>query len=433
MNDAPRHDEPQPSDPTIMANPHDAYAPDWLTGSGELVAMIRDKDWSQTPLSPIDQWPQSLRTAVSLCLASNFPINIIWGAEHTQIYNDSYRLCCGDAHPAELGENYRLTWASAWPAIGESFERSLNGETMYLENQRMFLRRLGGALEETFFTFSHSPIRAEHGDIGGLFHPVTETTATMLAERRTRALRDLAAIFATTRDEADVAMRTMEVLARFEFDLPFALYYRFDAGTATYTLIGAQGIARGTHATPLAFEPHATGPWSFADALSGLRTVEVEDIGDILMGEPCGPYEEAPRHAFVIPIVVPSAAQVPVLIVAAASPRLRFDDDYRSFFRLLGVTISSAVATVRAREDGHRRAEALAEIDRAKTLFFANVSHEFRTPLTLMLGPLETVLSEGALSPSQRDDIDIAHRNALRLLKLVNTLLGFSRIESRRA
>ncbi|SAK87325.1 integral membrane sensor hybrid histidine kinase [Caballeronia calidae] len=418
---------------TTMAITHYVQAPDWLTGSGELVEMIRDRDWSQTPLGPIEQWPQSLRTAVSLCLASNFPINIIWGAEHTQIYNDSYRLCCGDAHPVALGQNYRLTWASAWPAIGESFERSLNGETMYLENQRMFLRRLGGSLEETFFTFSHSPIRAEHGGIGGLFHPVTETTATMLAERRTRALRDLAAI-AATRDEAEVARRTLKVLAQFEFDLPFVLYYLFDASTASYRLAGAHGIAQGTPATPLVFEPHATGPWPFADALTGLRVVEVEGVSDILKGEPCGPYEEAPHRALVIPVVVPSAAQVPALIVAAASPRLRFDDAYRSFFRLLGVTVSSAVATVRAREDEHRRAEALAEIDRAKTLFFANVSHEFRTPLTLMLGPLETVLSAPEpLAPLQRDDIETAHRNALRLLKLVNTLLDFSRIESGRA
>src|SRR3954452_23905185 len=167
-------------------------AVDYLTGSGEMATLIRSRDWSATPLGPIDVWPQSLRTTVSLCLGSNFPINIIWGPQHIQIYNDGYRVVCGDAHPTALGQGYDVTWASAWPAIGEPFERALAGETSFLENQRMFLTR-NGYLEETFFTFSLSPIRDESGGIGGLFHPVTEPTATMLSERRTRALRDLTA------------------------------------------------------------------------------------------------------------------------------------------------------------------------------------------------------------------------------------------------
>lgn len=163
-------------------------SPTFLVGEGEMAALIRGKDWSQTPLGPVDTWPQSLRTTVSLCLASNFPINIIWGAGHTQIYNDGYRVVCGEVHPRALGEAYTQTWASAWPAIGAPFERALAGETSFLENQRMFLFR-NGYLEETFFTFSLSPIRDESGAIGGLFHPVTETTLAMLAERRSRLLR----------------------------------------------------------------------------------------------------------------------------------------------------------------------------------------------------------------------------------------------------
>src|SRR5262249_25385189 len=190
--------------------------------------LVRAYDWSKTPLGPIQTWPQSLRTAISLCLSSTFPMNIIWGPASTQIYNDGYRVVCGDVHPQALGQDYRVTWASAWPAIGDSFDQAWAGERTFLENQRMFLKRLDGELEETFFTFAHSPIQDESGRVGGLFHPVTETTATMLAERRTRALRDLARSLAAATDEADVARRTAEVLARFDFDLPFLLYYVFD-------------------------------------------------------------------------------------------------------------------------------------------------------------------------------------------------------------
>src|SRR5271155_5235842 len=171
----------------------------FLLGGGEMAELVRQKDWSQTPLGPIESWPQSLRTAVSLCLGSNFPIDLIWGPEHTQIYNDGYRVVCGEAHPAALGQGYHVTWASAWPAIGPPFERALRGETSFLENQRMFLTR-NGYLEETFFTFSLSPIRDESGGIGGVFHPVTETTRAMLSERRVRTLRDVSANLATASD-----------------------------------------------------------------------------------------------------------------------------------------------------------------------------------------------------------------------------------------
>jgi hypothetical protein len=151
-------------------------------GTSGMAVTVRSKDWSTTPLGPIEDWPQSLRTTVGLCLASNFPINIIWGAGHTQIYNDGYRVVCGDKHPAFLGMDYSVSWASAWPAVGEPFARALAGETSFQENQRMFLHR-NGYLEETFFTFSLSPIYDETGGIGGLFHPVTETTNAMLGER----------------------------------------------------------------------------------------------------------------------------------------------------------------------------------------------------------------------------------------------------------
>src|SRR5215210_8234760 len=165
---------------------------DWLVGGGETGELIRSMDWSRTPLGPIESWPQSLRTAAGLCLSSNFPICLAWGPSHIQLYNDGYRIVCGSAHPRVVGQDFTEVWASAWPSIGAAFERALEGETSYLENVRMFLER-NGYLEETFFTFSFSPIRDESGRVGGLFHPVSETTVTMLVQRRTRGLRDLAA------------------------------------------------------------------------------------------------------------------------------------------------------------------------------------------------------------------------------------------------
>src|ERR1700737_465724 len=169
----------------------DTCAVNSLVGGGEMGKVVRSMDWTKTPLGPIESWPQSLRTTVSLCLASNFPISLAWGPKHVQIYNDGYWPICGDKHPGSMGQDFTECWAAPWPVIGEAFARALAGETSFLENQRMFLDR-NGYLEETFFTFSFSPIRDDVG-VAGLFHPVTETTSRMLSERRTRALRDLAA------------------------------------------------------------------------------------------------------------------------------------------------------------------------------------------------------------------------------------------------
>src|SRR5438093_6281259 len=219
--------------PNTTLRPQDARthtrSENWLVGGGGMGKVVRSRDWSKTPLGPIESWPQSLRTTVSLGLASNFPISLVWGPRHVQIYNDGYWPICGGKHPLSMGQDFTECWASAWPVIGNAFERALAGETSYLENQRMFLDR-HGYLEETFFTFSFSPIRDETGGVGGLFHPVTETTTKVVGERRTRTLRDLAARTAKAQETNEVFTLAAQILADCEFDLPFVLFYLSDAG-----------------------------------------------------------------------------------------------------------------------------------------------------------------------------------------------------------
>ena len=149
-------------------------------------------DWSKTSLGPVAEWPQSLRTTVNICLASDLPICVIWGPGLIQLYNDAYRVICGGKHPRSMGQKFSECWKEAWPVIGKAHNSALSGDTAFLEVQQIFLER-HGFLEECFFTFSVSPIRDEAGRVGGVFHPVIEMTTQMLGERRTRALRDLAA------------------------------------------------------------------------------------------------------------------------------------------------------------------------------------------------------------------------------------------------
>jgi hypothetical protein len=111
--------------------------PDFLRGGGEMGRLIASMDWSRSPLGPIAAWPQSLRTAVSLCLASTFPIPLAWGPKHVQIYNDGYWPICGAKHPHSMGMDFSECWASAWPVIGAAFETALAGQSVFLENQRI--------------------------------------------------------------------------------------------------------------------------------------------------------------------------------------------------------------------------------------------------------------------------------------------------------
>ena len=410
----------------------DADAPDWLIGGGEMGKLIRSMDWSHTPLGPIASWPQSLRTTVGLCLASNFPISVVWGPKHTQIYNDGYWPICGGKHPRSMGQDFSECWASAWPAIGEAFAHALTGQTSYLENQRMFLDR-NGFLEEAFFTFSFSPIRDETGGIGGLFHPVTETTSNMLSERRTRALRDLAARTGKAKTIEEAFSLSSQTLAEHCLDVPFALIYLLDARSKQARLAGSTGLPPGTIASPDLVDLELPGgpSWPLSEIARSGETVCVDDLPRRFGPLSCGPYPESPKLALALPITPPGSEQPAAILVAGVSSRLTLTEVYRGFYDLVAATVTAAVANALAYEEERRRAEALAEIDRAKTAFFSNVSHEFRTPLTLILGPLEDTLAEPSRT-LQGHNLETVHRNALRLLKLVNALLDFSRIEAGR-
>ena len=402
----------------------------FLEGSDDMSSLIRSLDWAESPLGPVEGWPQSLRTTISLCLASNFPIDIIWGPEHTQIYNDGYRIVCGEKHPESLGMNFTECWAPAWPVIGKPFEQALEGATSFLENQRIFISR-NGYLEETFFTFSFSPIRDESGDIAGLFHPVTETTATMVGERQTRVLRDLTERLGPAKSRSDVFRWASNTLSAFDLDLPFTLLYELDEKSQTYRLSGSTGVDAHSSVNPQTLLPTDDEVWPM-ERLLNEGALEVSGLRARFENVRCGPYEEAPNTGFARAIRQPGVSLPVALFMAGASSRLPMTDAYRGFYDLLALAFGAALSRVAAYEEEHTRIEKLAQIDRAKTIFFSNVSHEFRTPLTLMLGPLEEALQTEDLPSAQRERLTIANRNASRLLKLVNTLLEFSRIESGR-
>jgi signal transduction histidine kinase len=357
---------------------------------------------------------------------------VVWGPQHTQIYNDGYWPICGAKHPQSMGQDFSECWASAWPAIGDAFNCALGGETSFLEDQRMFLDR-NGFLEETFFTFSFSPIRDESGSVGGLFHPVTETSNKMLAERRTRVLRDLAGRMGNANKVHLALTAALEVFADYPLDVPFALLYALEAEEPAARLACSTGLPP-AHSFPQAIDLDSeTSIWPVAAVARSAALREI-DLTEERLLSPCGPYPDPPKRALAIPLCAPGQKRPAAVLIAGISSRLPFNDMYRGFFEQVAAILTTGVANALAYEEAGLRAEKLAALDRAKTLFFSNVSHELRTPLTLIMGSLEDALAgtKGILSQSDYQNIVVAHRNCLRLLKLVNTLLDFSRIEAGR-
>ncbi len=371
-------------------------------------ACIRAYDWSRTALGPAETWPQSLRTTVSTCVSSGFPTLIWWGPDFIKIYNDAYRDIIGDKHPRALGAPGAQIWPDLWDFVGPILEGVLiDGETALAEDQRFTLHRHGYA-EECYFSFSYSPIRDETGGIGGVFCPVMETTERVLSERRLRLQGALAERMVEARSAMEVCAIATACIGTFgAADFPFASIY-------------------------LASDEQQGGEQQGRARLAGAIGVEAcpETIALDIPADPESP-GDIPDRA-VLPLRAGGGRVLGVIIVGLNPQRPHAET--MAAARAVAGQIAAAIANAQTFEDEHRRAEALAAIDRAKTAFFSNVSHEFRTPLTLMLGPLAEILGGRPGDDAARDHalVKIAHRNGLRLLKLVNTLLDFSRIEAGR-
>ena len=409
-----------------------------LAGGGQMEALMCAFDWAATPLGAVAQWPQSLQTAVSICQASRFPIVIYWGAEYITVYNDAYSEILAQKHPWALGRTAREVWAEIWDVIGPMLDSvSVTGQATWSDDLLLLLERYGYP-EECYFSFSFSPIRGEYGRIGGVFTAVTETTQRVLGERRLRTLRDLAAGAGEAKSGEEACSRAAATMAGNPADLPFALLYLCNAEGTQAQLAGLTGLAPDTPASPrlvdLTVAAPMPEPWPLGRVARTAQAESMSDLEERCGLLPGGPWPESPHTALVLPITSPTQGPLAGFLVAGVSPRRALDDTYRTFLELVAGHVATAIANARAYEAERRRAEALAEIDRAKTAFFSNVSHEFRTPLTLILGPVEDLLAAPTeqVGPAHRELLTLVHRNGLRLQRLVNTLLDFSRIEAGR-
>jgi PAS domain S-box-containing protein len=411
-----------------------------LAGGGEMGALMRAQDWASTPLGPVESWSPSLRTMVRVLLANRFPLLLWWGPDHLQLYNDAYRPVLGAKHPRSLGQPARECWPEIWPIIGPLIQTPYEGGPATWDDDIFLEPNRHGFVEETHFTVAYSPVPDDSvsGGIGGVLATVHEISQQVIQERRLAVLRDLGARASDAKTAEEACAVAATVLEQHPKDVPFALLYLVDAEQRSARLAAAAGVpddvAAGPTPVDLAHGEAQETVWPLAAALEAHQAEVVERLGERLGTVPPGPWSDPPERALVLPLPSTISQQPAGALVLGLSPRLALDEAYRSFGALVAGQIGTAIANARAYEEERRRAEALAELDRAKTAFFSNVSHEFRTPLTLMLGPLEEALAAPPETPlgAERVQLESAHRNSLRLLRLVNTLLDFARAEGAR-
>lgn len=403
---------------------------DVFAGGGEVGRHHADVDWAATPLGPPETWPQSLSTAVSILLTSRFPMWMAWGPQLTFFCNDAYRRdTLGRKYPWALGRPASEVWAEIWDDIGPRIERVLStGEATWDTALLLFLER-SGYPEESYHTFSYSPLRDDDGHVVGMLCVVSEDTSRVIAERRMTTLRDLGSDPSLKRTEDEILRFADSQLSQNLRDLPFTLTYLFEEdGTAR--LAGTSGIAPDHPAAPMLLTGEPGEFWPLAEPARG-ESALLEIGGDPYPTLPSGDWREAPAQALIVPLLQQGGSPSGFLVAGLNRYRL-LDEAYRGFVTLVAGHIAAGIGLSRSYRSQERRAEELAELDRAKTTFFSNISHEFRTPLTLILDPVAELRRADNIDENARQELDVVWRNGLRLTKLVNTLLDFSRIEAGR-
>ncbi len=394
--------------------------------------LVATKDWSQTSLGPTASWPSSLQNVLRLMFTSRYSMWLGWGPDLLFFCNEAYReQTLGAKYPWAIGTPFR----EVWPEVADVLEPRIRhvlttGEATLDEGLLLFVER-SGYPEESYHSFSYSPAPSDvAGEVGGLFCVVVEETERVLSERRIALLGRFAALLAQAKAAADVFAALETCLSAEARDLPFSLTYSVEEGGATAKRVSQTGFEDGHAAAPAIVSVAGPTPWPLASVLSSGEPLVVEL--DPRQSWPVGAWKAPPSRALLVPIARQGETQPAGVFVAGLNPHRLLDDRIRNFVGLFVGQLGAGLSNAGAYEEARKRADALAELDRAKTTFFGNVSHEFRTPLTLMLGPIDDMRALPPRDAEEGERVELLHRNALRLLKLVNTLLDFSRIEAGR-
>ncbi|WP_052711985.1 hybrid sensor histidine kinase/response regulator [Paracidovorax citrulli] len=348
---------------TIPPTPPAERHADIFIGQSEMARRMRQHDWEATPLGPPERWPQGLKAALRILLTSRFEMWVGWGPDIAFFYNDAYRPTLGTKHPQALGRPTSQIWAEIWDDVKDRMHAVYQrGESTWDSSLMLLIDRAGtGTLEETYHTFSYSPLLDDDGRVNGLFCAVSEETRRVISERRLAVLHELSAAMSLGGTRQQVVDGACATLANAQHDLPFSLIYLHDAhGTAR--LACNAGVPSGHRLAPREIAPGAPWPWRLDRLAAGEAAfaVPLEPAADT----PTGAWQVPPHTAFVVALPPQGDARSAGFLVCGANPHRPGDDaETRSFVQLLAVQVAPAVAQAEALESR------TAERDRLRELF----------------------------------------------------------------
>ncbi|KAL7425265.1 hypothetical protein Q5752_000953 [Cryptotrichosporon argae] len=426
--------------------------------------LLDQTDWSKTSLGPRESWSPQLECMINLVIDSNTQDSLWLGTDFVQIYNQGYSKILN--HPTGFGRPAIEQWASLWEGIGPIIDRGMRGESCYFTDD-LLLYAIGptGNFCERYHTWSFVPIRGDGGRVLGLYNPTTETTDAVLARRRQETMRDLSEEIQVARSSKQYFAGIADVFERNPKDIPFALCYSIAKGAdgegSTLTLEQSVGVPADHPAGPAKIivaprdilhvddigspAPSAMSAgsgrflhsseraaWPIAYALQTRQCVVVDDCAAIVKGCPVRQWDALPEAAIIIPICSDGAHEpAQAVLILGLNLYCPLDADYEEWIHVMRAHLTSSLASVRSFEVEQQRLLDKERMERAKTAWFQGAAHDLRSPLTLVVGPLEDVLAT-KLTSAQRSALGLAQRNASRVLRLVNALLDFSRLEAGR-
>jgi two-component sensor histidine kinase len=395
---------------TLQLDKAMAAAPAFLAGGGEMGAAIRGFDWAATRLGPPDGWPRTLKTCLSIMLASRQPMWIWWGPQLINFYNDPYLSIIGGKHPKALGQPAHQVWAEIWDQIQGRVAAAMQGEASYSEAELLVMRR-NHYPEETYYTFSFSPVPDDEGGIGGIVCANTDDTDRVVGARRLALLREIASRTWDADSVDEVYALSARALASDARDMPFAVIYGLDADGMHARLLGHSGIEPGHAAAPETIALECGAPWPISDAVRGGRRT-VSRLGEKFANLPTGPWNDAAQDALMLPLST-SADSAPrgVLILAANPYRCRGDDSFENFAGLVARQIAAAAVNIETHEAERERAksaDSLAleiehrrRIERHQNLLLDELNHRVKNTLATVQAMATQTLKE--VDPGPRD------------------------------
>lgn len=416
----------------------------FLGADTEMGALTRAFDWSATPLGPAGDWPVSLKTAVGMMLATRQPAFLAWGPELTFLYNDAYRPFLAARHPEALGAPLRQVWAEIWSDLSPLVDSALSGQATWSEDMHLVMTRKGHA-EDTWWSFSYSPLRDDEGRVAGILDLCADTTGAVLARRQAAAMESLTELTAHTRDPNEVQALAAGLLGR-ALGVARVSYGEVDADggrvvAARDWTTDAVETLTGETSTFSNFGPE------IGAALYRGETVRIDDVGaDPRTAAFARAYRDLNIQAAVAVPLIRNGRLSATLALHEPEPR-RWTDYDQALAEAVAARTWDAVERARAEQALHALNETLEArvIDRTIELQDAQealrqsqkleamgqltggVAHDFNNLLTPIFGSLDLLQRRKVGGEREQRLIDGALQSAERARILVQRLLAFAR------